>query len=91
MDSSTTSCSDRESCPLPVERASPGRIRSSVNQWASELWCTSTGARVVGRITPGAVTRRRTSELTRVDFPAPVEPPTTASSGASIVASRGST
>ena len=62
-----------------------------MNQRASLLWCTSTGARVVGRITPGALTRRPTRELTRVDLPAPVEPPTTASSGASIVASRGST
>ena len=69
----------------------PGRIRSSANQRASLLWWTSTGARVVGRITPGALTRRPTRELTRVDLPAPVEPPTTASSGASIVASRGNT
>ena len=49
------------------------------------------GDRVVGRSTPGSVTRRPTSELTRVDLPAPVDPPTTASSGASIVISRGIT
>ena len=40
---------------------------------------------------PGAVTRRPTSELTSVDLPAPVEPPTTASSGASTVICRGRT
>ena len=34
---------------------------------------------------------RADRELTSVDLPAPVEPPTTASSGASICASRGST
>ena len=91
IESSATSCSDRASAAAPVERASPGRIRSSANQRASLAWWTSTGARVVGRITPGALTRRPTSELTSVDFPAPVDPPTTASSGASMVASRGST
>ena len=62
-----------------------------MNQAASLLWCTSTGARVVGRITPGALTSRPTREFTSVDLPAPVEPPTTASSGASMVASRGIT
>ena len=37
------------------------------------------------------VTFSPTSELTRVDLPAPVEPPTTASSGASSVVTRGMT
>ncbi len=51
----------------------------------------STGDRVVGRSTPGWLTSRPTSELTSVDLPAPVDPPTTASSGASIDARRGIT
>ena len=66
-------------------------MRSLSNQSASAGLCTSTGDRVVGRSTPGSVTRRPTSELTSVDLPAPVEPPTTVSSGASIWISRGST
>ena len=49
-----------------------------------------TGARVVGRRTPGVVTVAPTTLLTRVDLPAPVEPPTTVSSGASRSRSRGS-
>jgi hypothetical protein len=53
--------------------------------------CTSTGERVVGRSTPGSVTRVPTSEFTSVDLPAPVEPPTTVSSGASICTAAGST
>ncbi len=89
MESSGDSRSDRVSWAAPDTRARPGRIRWSVNQRASSGWCTSTGDRVVGRITPGAETTRRSSELTRVDLPAPVEPPTTASRGASMVASRG--
>ena len=48
------------------------------------------GTRVVGRSTPAALTRAWTRLLTRVDLPAPVEPPTTTSSGASSRASRGS-
>ena len=63
----------------------------SLNQFPSSTWCTSTGALVVGRITPGALTRRPTRELTRVDLPAPVEPPTTANKGASMLARRGRT
>ena len=46
---------------------------------------------VVGRSTPGRLTRSPTMELTNVDLPAPVDPPTTASRGASIARSRGST
>ncbi len=91
MPSSATSCRDRVSLLAPDDRARPGSTRALVNQLASLLWWTSTGDLVVGRITPGAVTRRPTSELTSVDLPAPVEPPTTASRGASMVASRGST
>ena len=89
MESSVTSWSEWVLLLAPLDRASPGRMRSSVNHSASLGWCTSTGERVVGRITPGADTTRPTREFTNVDFPAPVEPPTTTSSGASIVASRG--
>jgi len=46
---------------------------------------------VVGRSTPGSVTLWPTRELTSVDLPAPVEPPTTVSMGASMVSSRGIT
>ncbi len=74
-----------------VTRSSSGSSRSWPNHFASSGWCTSTGERVVGRSTPGVVTRVPTSELTRVDLPAPVEPPTTASSGASRVIRRGMT
>jgi hypothetical protein len=76
--------------PPPVTLASPGRIVVEVNHAESAGLATSVGASVVGRSTPGSVTVAPTSELTRVDFPAPVEPPTTASSGASIAASLGS-
>jgi hypothetical protein len=64
-------------------------MRSSSNQRVSSGWHTSTGARVVGRSTPDVLTSAPTSELTSVDLPAPVEPPTTISSGASICRSRG--
>ena len=46
---------------------------------------------LVGRSTPGSVTRVPTREFTSVDLPAPVEPPTTASNGASRVITRGIT
>ena len=75
----------------PVTRARPGRMRASANQCRSSGWCTSTGEVVVGRSTPGRLTRAPTTELTNVDFPAPVDPPTTASSGASMARSRGRT
>ncbi len=75
----------------PVTRARPGRMRSSSNQCRSPGWCTSTGEVVVGLRTPGRLTRSPTTELTSVDLPAPVEPPTTASRGASRERSRGST
>jgi hypothetical protein len=65
-------------------------MRSSSNQRTSPGLHTSTGARVVGRSTPAALTCAPTSEFTSVDLPAPVEPPTTISSGASICCSRGS-
>ena len=65
-------------------------MRSSSNQRTSPGWQTSTGARVVGRSTPAALTCAPTRQLTSVDLPAPVEPPTTISSGASIWRSRGS-
>ena len=72
-------------------RSRSGSTRARSNHPTSSGWWTSTGERVVGRSTPGSLTRLRTSELTRVDLPAPVEPPTTASRGASISRSRGTT
>jgi hypothetical protein len=48
--------------------------RSSSNQPTSSGWQTSTGARVVGRSTPGALTGAPTSELTSVDLPGPGRP-----------------
>ncbi len=86
-----TSWSESGSSVVCWTRTRSGSSRSWPNQWASSGWCTSTGERVVGRSTPGVVTRSPTSELTSVDLPAPVEPPTTASSGASRVISRGMT
>ncbi len=83
------SCAGARAESAPVTRPSPARTRSPVNHASSAGWCTSTGERVVGRSTPGRLTTAPTRELTRVDLPAPVEPPTTASSGASIEASRG--
>ncbi len=74
-----------------VTRSRSGSSRSWPNHSASAGLCTSTGERVVGRSTPGSLTFRPTSEFTSVDLPAPVEPPTTVSSGASIVISRGRT
>ena len=62
---------------------------SPANQPASAGWWTSTGERVVGRSTPLRRDLCPTRELTSVDLPAPVEPPTTASSGASSAARRG--
>ncbi len=75
----------------PVTRLSPGSTRSSANQRSSSGWWTSTGVVVVGRSTPERLTSASTIELTRVDLPAPVEPPTTASRGASSDRSRGMT
>ena len=70
-------------------RMRPGSTLSERNQATSSGWQMSTGDLVVGRSTPGRVTSARSSELTSVDLPAPVEPPTTASSGASMVVARG--
>ena len=72
-------------------RICPGSTRSSENQRSSAGLCTRTGERVVGRITPGCETTRPIRVLTSVDLPEPVEPPTTASSGASRLTSRGNT
>jgi hypothetical protein len=66
-------------------------MRSSANQRSASGWCTNTGLRVVGRRTPDRVTSSPTRLLTIVDLPAPVEPPTTASTGASTSRRRGST
>ena len=45
--------------------------------------------RVVGRSTPAGLTTDPMRLFRSVDLPAPVEPPTTMSAGASICASRG--
>ena len=63
---------------------------SEANHSVSAVLCTRTGCRVVGRSTPGVVTGVPTSLFTSVDLPLPVEPPTTASNGASASRSRGS-
>ena len=86
-----TSCRAPGSDVVRCTRSRSGRRRSWPNQPASAGLCTSTGERVVGRSTPGSVTRVPTREFTRVDLPAPVEPPTTASNGASRVITRGMT
>ncbi len=75
----------------PVTRTSEASTRSPSKAAASSGWCTSTGERVVGRSTPLRLTVAPSTELTSVDLPAPVDPPTTASSGASSERSRGST
>lgn len=77
------------SCCGSHTRVRRGSTRSPANQWWSSGWQTRTGVRVVGRSTPASLTRRPTSELTSVDFPAPVDPPITASRGASGALSRG--
>jgi hypothetical protein len=74
----------------PEDRANPGSTRPSANQRSSPGAHSSTGERVVGRSTPAAVTGAPTRVFTSVDLPAPVDPPTTASSGASSRPSRGS-
>lgn len=83
------SSSARERWRTDQMRVSPGSTLGSANHARSSGWQTSTGVRVVGRSTPEGLTRRPTSELTKVDFPAPVEPPMTARSGASGALSRG--
>jgi hypothetical protein len=74
----------------PVVRVSDGSTLAWENQDMSVGWQTRTGARVVGRSTPAGLTGVRMRLLTRVDLPAPVEPPTTTSSGASSRSSLGS-
>ncbi len=90
-ESAGTSCSAAGSVVACLTRSRSGSSRSWPNHSASAGLCTSTGERVVGRSTPGSLTFRPTSELTNVDLPAPVEPPTTVSSGASMVINRGRT
>ena len=89
--SEATSWSASGSLVTWLTRSRSGSSRSWPNQPTSSGWCTSTGERVVGRSTPGWVTWCPTSEFTSVDLPAPVEPPTTVSSGASRVVTRGMT
>ncbi|GMA39070.1 hypothetical protein GCM10025883_11150 [Mobilicoccus caccae] len=74
---------------LAAESGEVGQDAGVVNQRASSAWWTRTQARVVGRRTPLRLTTRRARVLTRVDLPAPVEPPTTASRGASMSTSLG--
>ena len=76
---------------VPRTRAKEPSTRSSSNHRAAVGWWISTGERVVGRSTPGTVTSAPTTLFTSVDLPAPVEPPTTASTGASMSRSRGMT
>ena len=90
-ESSATSWSAPGSVVGRSTRSRSGSSWSWRNQSASAGLCTSTGDRVVGRSSPGSVTRRPTSEFTKVDLPAPVDPPTTASSGASELSTRGMT
>ena len=80
---------DRRATTTPRIRLRLGSTRWPSNQPASAGWCSRMGWRVVGRIAPARVTGWPTSALTRVDFPAPVDPPTTASSGASRLRYRG--
>lgn len=62
------------------------------SKWPAESgWWTSTGDVVVGRSTPGRVTSEPMMLLTNVDLPAPVDPPITASAGASSEDNRGMT
>ena len=70
------------SSPAASARLRDGSTRSELNHRTSNGWCTSTGQRVVGRSTPDGLTSAPTNELTTVDLPAPVEPPTTTSTGA---------
>src|SRR5664280_1279316 len=65
--------------------------RCSLSRSVSAGLCARTGRRVVGRSTPAGLTSVRSSELTRVDFPAPVEPATTTIAGAESSVSRGIT
>ena len=69
----------------------PGRILASSNQWASPGAWMRSGRLGVGRIAEALVTFSSNIELTRVDFPDPVDPPTTATSGASRFVIRGRT
>jgi hypothetical protein len=60
-----------------------GSTRCVANASVSRGWWVRIGCRVVGRMAPERVTGWPTIALTSVDLPAPVDPPTTASSGAS--------
>ena len=74
---------------VPRIRLRVGSTRWPSNQPPSAGWCSSMGCRVVGLMAPERVTGCPTRALTSVDLPAPVEPPTTASSGASRLRYRG--
>ena len=79
----TDGCSAAVGCCL----LRPGVLVELVDERDGRL---EPGARVVGRSTPDGLTSSPTRLLTSVDLPAPVEPPTTISSGASSCRSRGS-
>ena len=64
-------------------RTSSGSTAPERNQSRSSRLQIRVGAVVVGRRTPARVTTSPSREFTIVDFPAPVDPPTTTSSGAS--------
>ena len=81
----------RLSPPVPSLFARRGSTRSDMNHLRACGEHTSTGRRVVGRTAPARLTFRPSSELTSVDLPDPVEPPTTTSTGASASSRRGNT
>src|SRR5690625_3225401 len=66
-----------------------GRTRPASNHSWSSGWWMRTGERVVGRSTPASVTGSPARELTNVDLPAHVDPPTTTSIGAPVWVRRG--
>lgn len=59
----------------PLTQLRLGNTRWSSNQPASTGLCSRIGCLVVGLMAPALVTGCPTSALTRVDLPAPVEPP----------------
>ena len=63
----------------------------SLSDFTSSGLATRTGIRVVGLNTPASETSWPSTELTRVDFPAPVDPPITTMEGISASWRRGMT
>ncbi len=83
----STSAGDVVSGSEPRGR-SPRNVAVSKCFASAGLWMTI-GLAVVGRRTPAGLTVRPMSELTSVDFPAPVEPPTAMRKGAGARLIRG--